>query len=126
MKGDIRQFQLMIENIQKNADKQTQELNKMKHKQEKPRLHEERPPAQEQIQQLPKKMENHEQICMEADQAYYGHGCSQNIPLAIDLYKKSAAYNNSKAMVALAKLLDKGIGVKKDPEEAYQYYKDAA
>lgn len=50
MKGDIRQFQLMIENIQKNADKQTQELNKMKHKQEKPRLHEERPPAQEQIQ----------------------------------------------------------------------------
>ena len=29
-------------------------------------------------------------------------------------------------MVALAKLLEKGVGVKKDPEEAYQYYKEAA
>lgn len=40
MKGDIRHFQLMIQDIQKNADKQTLELNQLKKKQDKPRLHE--------------------------------------------------------------------------------------
>lgn len=50
----------------------------------------------------------------------------QNISEAIKLYEKSAALNNSKAMMALGRIHEQGIGTKKDLQQALAYYENAA
>lgn len=51
--------------------------------------------------------------CFNADCKFFGIGDEEeNINEAIKLYEKSAALNNTKAMMALGRIYEQGIGCK--------------
>lgn len=57
---------------------------------------------------------------------FFGFGEIQNLENALDLYLKSAELGNPKAMMALGRIYEQGLGTKIDLIKAYQYYDAAA
>ena len=67
-----------------------------------------------------------ESNCFEADCILFGFSNQENIEYAISLYQKSAELGNSKAMMALGRIYEQGIGGAKDYEKACHFYHLAA
>lgn len=67
-----------------------------------------------------------EVYCIKADCRFFGVGGEpQNTSEAIELYEKSAARGNSKAMMVLGRIYENGIHVKQNLDKAFQYYRYA-
>lgn len=56
----------------------------------------------------------------------FGNPSEANLLKAIDLYKESVALGNTKAMMALGRIYEEGLGVKADLETAVNYFQQAA
>ena len=71
-----------------------------------------------------------EAYCIKADFKFFqieGNELPKStITEVIDLYRKSAWYNNSKAMMALGKIYEEGLYVKQDNNESLKWYQNAA
>jgi TPR repeat protein len=68
-----------------------------------------------------------ENYCFDADALIIGsRGNKQSVQQAIELYEKSAELGNAKAMMALGRIYELGIGVKPNPEASFDYYERAA
>lgn len=67
-----------------------------------------------------------ENYCFEADCLFFGFGSEQDIQKSLELYQKSAQLGNPKAMMALGRIYENGIGTKTDFDKAYSYYDAAA
>ena len=65
-------------------------------------------------------------LCFEADALMFAPKNQQDIKKVIDLYKKSEQLGNPKAMMALGRIYELGIGVESNMEEATRYYEVAA
>jgi TPR repeat protein len=50
---------------------------------------------------------------------FFGFGELENVENALELYKRSAELGNPKAMMALGRIFEQGIGTKADPIKAY-------
>jgi enhanced entry protein EnhC len=57
---------------------------------------------------------------------FFGFGKLESIESSIILYEKSAELGNPKAMMALGRIYEKGIGTKEDMVKATFYYDAAA
>lgn len=67
-----------------------------------------------------------ENYCYEADCMFFGFGNIESIENSIILYEKSADLGNPKAMMALGRIYEQGIGTKIDLVKAYLFYDAAA
>ena len=66
-----------------------------------------------------------EQFCLKADRIFFGL-IDDNVQKAIELYENSASLESSKAMLALGRIYENGIGTDQDISLAFDYYDDAA
>lgn len=57
---------------------------------------------------------------------FFGIGEIENIENSLELYQRSAELGNPKAMMALGRVYEYGIGIKADLVKANQYYDAAA
>ncbi len=57
---------------------------------------------------------------------FFGFGKVKSIEGAISLYEKSAELGNPKALMALGRIYENGIGTKPDKVKAVRYYNFAA
>ena len=66
-------------------------------------------------------------MCFEADSLMFSMPSpnEENITKAIELYKESVNLGNPKAMMALGRIYEEGIGCKADLEQAANYYEQA-
>ena len=53
---------------------------------------------------------------------FFGFGKIESVENAIILYEKSAELGNPKAMMALGRIYENGIGTKTDVVKAFVYY----
>ena len=67
-----------------------------------------------------------QEYCLEAHCLLNGHAIGQQIDDAIHWYNKSKDAGEPKAMLALAQMTEKGIGVRIDMSDAQEYYQRAA
>lgn len=67
-------------------------------------------------------------LCYEADYIFFGFKKAEGDTLerAIQLYEESAHLGDSKAMMALGRIYENGLGTKPDFQKAYVYYDLAA
>lgn len=76
----------------------------------------------QELQSQQKQQEQAEQFCFDADCLFFGFGKLENNSLASQLYEKSAELGNPKAMMALGRIHEFGLGTKSDIMKAYYYY----
>ncbi len=59
---------------------------------------------------------------MDADYMFFGFGRVESMETSIKLYEKSAELGNPKAIMALGRIFEKGLGVKADIVKAFHFY----
>jgi TPR repeat protein len=66
-------------------------------------------------------------MCYEADCIFFGFSQEpSNLEEAINLYEQSAYLGDPKAMMALGRIYENGLGTKADLQKAYVFYDQAA
>ena len=74
-----------------------------------------------------KKSKQAENFCFQADCILFGFSKVETVESAISLYQKSVELGNSKAMMALGRIYERGIGgIKVDLDKAFSFYDAAA
>ena len=61
--------------------------------------------------------------CLLGDVYYDGEEVEQNAPRSVSWYKKAANQNHARAQYCLGWHYSKGIGIRKDDDEAFKWYK---